>query len=251
MTAIYIAGKMLGPNSLSALDAYRPVFTWQRYVESTGKFLNTFFYQPLFDGFFHGFVGVLLTWAVLFYVASRLKRKHFTLMVWLVILSPLPITFISGRGGSCLNIPLVGWAILLSTLFLGVCKVIAREPLLRRIPVRISRTLLVVAGVALLWRETVHQNQKMMPSYESFGRVTRSMLAQMRQVQPRVKPNSKVIFLNNAFADWDMKFIAELTFRDHTVNVWLQDKYHLPQAEVDAMDYIFEFRDGRLIRLKP
>ena len=48
LTAIFIAGKTIGAGSLTELEAYRPVFTWARYAESSTRFLNTLFYTSEF-----------------------------------------------------------------------------------------------------------------------------------------------------------------------------------------------------------
>ncbi|MGD0201728.1 MAG: hypothetical protein ABSD27_13330, partial [Bryobacteraceae bacterium] len=164
ITAVYIVGKTLGPDALSNIDSYKLVFTWDRYVANTAKFLNTIFYQSLWFGFFRGSVKVVLIWTVLAYIAWRLKKRELWFLWFFVIVTPLPITFIWGRGGGCLYIPLAGWAVLASTLFLGLCGVIAREPFLRRVPFQVTRTVLVLLAVALVWRETAHQNTNIMPS---------------------------------------------------------------------------------------
>jgi hypothetical protein len=251
MTAVYIIGKSLGPDSLMRIDAYQPVFTWNMYASSTARFLNNLFCQPILFGFFRSPAKVLATWAVLIYVASRLKRRHFWLAVWFVILTPLPITFIPGRGGAQLYIPLLGWAIVLATLFLGLCEVVAREPLFRRLPAQLTRGALVVLGVALFWHEIAHQNGKVIPELDRRDLLTESIIQQLREIQPRVPPHSKVVFLNNVFRDYDVFFIAALTYRDPTVRIWLLDKTPLPEKEVQAMDYIFRFDNQKLVRLKP
>jgi hypothetical protein len=91
----------------------------------------------------------------------------------------------------------------------------------------------------------------MAPGFANVGRVTHSVIDQLQRIQPRVEPNSRVVFLNDVFSGWDVKFIAELTFRDRSVNVWLLPKVPLSRNEVSAMDYIFRFDHGTLVRIKP
>jgi hypothetical protein len=47
-----------------------------------------------------------------------------------------------------------------------------------------------------------------------------------------------------------MTFIGQLWFGDRSVHVYTQRMEHLSPAEVARMDEIFDFQDGKLIRLK-
>ena len=267
LTAVYIFGKTHGPDALTNIGAYQSQFTVSRYFESTSRFLNTLCYQPLETGLFQARAVVLLLAALLLFVAWRRREKHFWFACLFVFVVPLPITFVPGRGGGCLYIPLAGWALIAATLFLGLCNFIGKAPLLRKVPATALRTVLVLLGVALFWRETARQNPKIMPSMEGIGRLNWTLIQDFRTMQPRVKPNSTVVILGDPYWGLDIQFIAELTFRDHSVNAWVEKtaqpgylfaardgkllKRPAPPAEIEKMDYVFAVRDGRLVRLKP
>ena len=47
-----------------------------------------------------------------------------------------------------------------------------------------------------------------------------------------------------------MLFIAQLTFRQPSLKIWLQNKSALPAAEIAAMDHILSFENRKLILVK-
>jgi hypothetical protein len=63
-----------------------------------------------------------------------------------------------------------------------------------------------------------------------------------------VKPGTHVAFLNDPFDGWDMAFIAELWFRDKSLQFHLQRKTPLPPEELAKMT-VFDFQNGRLVQV--
>jgi hypothetical protein len=240
VTAVCILGKTLGPGSLVAMEGYRPLFTWARYLESMARFLTTFFAQAG-DGAVVRPALVLPVLALLLAIAWRLKDRY---MIWLwcfLVVTPLPIAFLPGRGFALLVIPFAGWALYLSTLFVRLC---AKAPPAVEI-------VLILAGAVAVAQGTARQNARVMPAMEQVGQLTSSVIEQVRAVQPRVRPRSRIYFVNDVFEAWDTKFIAELTYGDPTVDVVLGNQTPLAPADVAKMDYVFAFESGRLKRLKP
>jgi hypothetical protein len=264
LTGVYILGKTLGPDSLTAIGAYTPEFSVSRYFESTSRFLNTLFYQPLNGaGFFQARWAVLLLAALLGLLAWRIRDKHFRFACLWILIVPLPITFVPGRGGGCLYLPLAGWAMVAATLFLALCGLVLKAPLLRRLPAQASLAALVLAGVALFWVNTIRQNPEIMPSMEGVGRLTWVLIQDFRTMQPHVKPGSTVAILDDPYWGLDIQFIAELTFRDHSVRAWVEKtkqpgyffaardgKLLKIPATPGKVDYLFAVRDRRLVRLR-
>jgi hypothetical protein len=82
------------------------------------------------------------------------------------------------------------------------------------------------------------------------GKQTEDTIQQLRTLHPRVKPHSDVVFLNDPFDGWDMQFIAELWFRDHSLRFHLQKKVPLPPEELAKMT-VFDFQNGRLVQVAP
>jgi hypothetical protein len=59
-----------------------------------------------------------------------------------------------------------------------------------------------------------------------------------------------VVFLDDPFVDWDMAFIAELWFRDRTVQVRLHRKTPLTADEIARAGRVFDFDNGRLAAVR-
>jgi hypothetical protein len=249
MTLIYVLGKTYGSDSLVKMVAYRPVFSWSRYWESTTRFVNTIFYQPIQSPFFDPPRVVLLA-AVLLFVAWRAKQRRLLFAWFFLWIAPLPITFVPGRGGACLYIPLAGWAAMVASIFVSLARVAARSALLRWIPERAALGALVGIGIALFWANTERRGGNVPPGILKPAALTWSVADQIRAVQPAVKPGSRIYVAHDPFGTWDMKFIMELVYHDRSVNVWLGEQVPLPPADINRMDYVFTFEDGRLKRLK-
>ncbi len=133
MTAVFIAGKT-GPGTLTDTEAYRPVFSWIRFSESNAHYLNEIFYTNVFTIW-----RVLVLETLLLYVGLRqwLSRpsdpRWLFLWIWIVV-TPLPITFLPGRGGAMLYIVLAGWAPLAALTLRTLARWLTLEPLMSRIP---------------------------------------------------------------------------------------------------------------------
>ena len=75
-------------------------------------------------------------------------------------------------------------------------------------------------------------------------------LDEFRALNPHVRPGSKVAFLDDPFHSWDMLFLAELWFRDRSVDIHVERHGPLTPEELAKVDYIFTFRNGKLVELK-
>ena len=111
-TAIYIFGKLTGSYSLVNLTAYHPVYSWHRFTLTNAHFINDLLYQSATR------IGraVLLAWPVLFLYAFWRRDRLLQLMAFWVVITPLPLAFIPGRGGAMLYIVLFGWATIFARL---------------------------------------------------------------------------------------------------------------------------------------
>lgn len=110
------------------LEPYTPRYTWQRFIESNTRFSSELFY--LVPN--HVLTGEMLVaiWALLFAYAF-LRRDHaLQLMAFWVVITPLPLAFLTPRGGGRLYIPLFGWAIIFAKLAWDASTVIYKSPAL-------------------------------------------------------------------------------------------------------------------------
>ena len=153
ITAIFIAGRTIGPGTLLEYEAYRPVFTWARFAESNTRFLNTLAYTDLFT------IGrVLGLWGAILYFAARRWRlpgwdpRWMFWWVWVVV-TPLPITFLPSRGGAMLYIPVAGWAMLAAMGLRALARRVARDRIFA-VPRRVVMLIFLIASACLYAYET-------------------------------------------------------------------------------------------------
>lgn len=248
LTAVYIAGKLTGAEALTSNPAYQTTFTWARYWESTPRFVNTIFYSD--RGFFTPVSVTVLAIALLGYALLRHKEKYLLLMWAFLWIAPLPITFIPGRSGGMLYIPLFGWAVVLASIFAMFCGAAAKSLSRLRVPPKAATAVLVIAGIAWYWHTIDRKNWWMGRWAEEATGPGSRMIAQVLEVQPKVKRGAKIYVYNTPPGSWDTKFIMELLYGDRTTTVWLDTQTPLSQSEIDGMDYVFTFENGKLRLLR-
>jgi hypothetical protein len=249
--ALYVYGKAFRPGALADQAAYHPVLSWGRLLD--------FQIRSLADlaekwGYFAA-AGVFVFWLSVVYLAWRRRRPELRFCSLMLAIAPLPIEFIPARAGACLCVPFIAWAIFGATVFVDVAKAAARflsgDPVFRVLGRRGAFTLVIFVAVVLLIRRNEHLHRSYVgPAMAQTGVLTAQVLDQFRALNPHVRPHSSVVFLNDPFQDWDMAFIAELWFRDRTVDIKLQRKTPLPPDQLARADYLFDYRDGRLIQLR-
>jgi hypothetical protein len=246
VTMVFMAIKIWGPGSLSKDEGFQPAYTWARFFENNIHYLNTIFYTKAFTAEL-----VILAWAALLYVAVRNgDRRLLLLWVWVVV-TPLPIAFITGRGGACLYIIAAGWAMVIAILVEALARRIAREPVFAKLPPGAVVVCVILAAVALYWRETAWRHQFFEVAYLRDGEKTWNLIEQFRRLPVRPRHDSRIVFLNDPFPGFDTLFIASLWWNDHTLRIQLQNHAHLPERELSGMDYVFDFPEGRLTQLRP
>jgi hypothetical protein len=246
---VYILGKTIGPGTLTALDAYKPVFTWERFADANTRFLNTVFYTDIFT-----IRRVLELWGVLLYIGLRnwgLRKfdpRWLFLLIWVVV-TPLPLAFIPNRGGATLYIVAGGWAMLAALVLREILRRFARQPV-AGLPRRIIMTAGLAGCIAAYWHETVRQDRRLAHFYLENGQETQQIIAQLRALGVQPPAHSWVVFLNDPFTGYDALFISALVWRDSTIDIHLQRKYQLPEAELAKAKYTFDYVGGRFVLAK-
>ncbi|HEY7338559.1 MAG TPA: hypothetical protein VH639_26970 [Bryobacteraceae bacterium] len=251
VTLVFILGKTTGPGALTAMDVYRPVFTWDRFSNANTRFLNTLFYTNVFT-----MNRVLELWGVLLYFGLRnwgLRKfdpRWLFLLIWVVV-TPLPLAFLPDRGAATLYIVAGGWAMAAALAAREILRRFARYPV-AGLPRRIVMAAGLAVCIALYWHETARQNRRMLDWFLGNGVDTERTIAQMRALGVRPPPHSTVVLLNDPFAGhWDTLFIAALIWRDPSINIYLQHTAPLPEAEIANATYVFDYSDGRFVMVKP
>jgi hypothetical protein len=146
ITAIYLYNKIYGPGFagnfttefvehprepaglpswvVAALELYTPHYSWRRFTESNAHFVSELFYlvpNYVLTG------GMLLAiWALLFVYAFLRRDRMLQFMAFWVVITPLPLAFISPRGGVRLYLLLFGWAMIFAKLATDVITLISK-----------------------------------------------------------------------------------------------------------------------------
>jgi hypothetical protein len=252
MTLVGMYGKALGPLGLAKKSAYSPVISWERTVDFEERHLGDIFYHlPAFGG-----LATLLIALAVTYLAWRKNRPVLRFCWFYVLLTPLPIQFILARDQACLYVTLAGWALFAATVFTdwlpGASRVIAGEPLFRRLgPQRVRAVLVAAAMLGYGYWGWHYKKVEIADSIHLLGPRTEAVLAAFRALNPHVPRGAKIVFLDDPWPDtYDMSFIAELWFHDRTARVYLDNKNHLPPGQIADADAVFDWRGGKLIRVR-
>ena len=133
----------------------------------------------------------------------------------------------------------------------ALARVLEREPWGRTLGHAGLVALLVAAGI-FLWgrRNREYKLTHADPVMASLGQETWDVIQQFRTLNPHVRPGSKLAFLDDPFQSWDMLFLAELWFRDRSLDIHVPRHGPLTPEELAKMDYVFTFQDGKLVELK-
>lgn len=249
ITAAYVAGHTAAAGALTKFPAYRPVLTLHNFAQSNMRFINELFLPD--RGNVLSERECLLIWGALLYLAWRRREKQLWFAAAFVLITPLPICFVPGRGGGCLYILMAGWALAVSTLLLAPATLIKAEPPFRRVPLSAIRATLALVAVSFLWNSDFDPDREMVPSLIRDSQLTWSAIQQLKALQPTVPPHTRILFLKDPFEMWDMKFIADLVYHDRTVAVWLEREMPGAEARGAWFDMIFTWDQGHLVRLKP
>jgi hypothetical protein len=195
-----------------------------------------------------GWITVISLWAAITYLAWRRKRPLLRWCWIVMVVTPLPVEFLEGRHAAVLAIPLAGWALFTSVLVTQAAEAfsgfLGGEPGFRLIQ-RDLRMAVILGYLLFVWAA---QNQwaQSFRKPGDVGPMTAHIISEFRRLNPHLPSHSLVALLHDPFEDWDMYFIAQLWFRDRTLEFRLQNKTPEP---LDRFDYVFDYRDGKLVQL--
>jgi hypothetical protein len=250
VTLAFVLGKIFAPDSPIVNPVYAPTFTLARYFETTTQFLNEIFDQPWEHEFFNP-ARVIAVLAFLFLVARGSRRRHMLLMWFFILIAPLPVTFVPGRGGGCLYLPVAAWSLFVATLAVMFAEAVAALKPLRRAPAAFTIGALLAVPIGALWAHSAGQAARMHPLRVNLGRSTWFVLDEIRAVQPSVRSGARIYVLNDTQPGYDTMFVMRLAWGDRSVQVFLDQHDHLPAENIRAMDYVFRFEKGKLLPVDP
>ena len=245
LTALYVAGKVLGPDSLARMPAYRPVYTLRRFFETSGAYMGELFYAP------HRFsaAGTLVIWFALIAFGWMMKSKALKFCSLYVVVVLLPLYFVPPREGFVLYLPIVGWAIFLAVLLVRCYDWAARSPQARALGIRARLPVLFFLAVAVLGSVHAAKKRHIAPFTFHAMKLTWTTIQQLQRQVPRLPRGARVLFRNSPFGDnWDLYFIAKLHFHDPSLKVALcDDPRPEPRGDIiSGFDYVFTFENGKL-----
>jgi hypothetical protein len=251
LTLICLGGRVLGKGGLMHDAGYVPKLSmarvWDFQIRS---------FADLFEKWqYFGRAEIVALWALMIYLAWRRKRPVLRFACLCLLVTPLPIEFLMGRGGPCQYIPMMFWAIFVSVVFVdiadGAAGFLAREPVFRRVgPVWLSAALIAAGAVYWAYRNADLKRQFVDPNTIDISPETWSSIQQLEAVRPKIRPGSTVVFLDDPFGTWEMAFVAELAFLDHSVTVRVNRQTPLTAGEIAKADCVFDYRDGRFVRVR-
>jgi hypothetical protein len=257
MSLLSLYGKAFGPDPLLHAAGYHPTFS----LHQIRLFQTAALGDLLLNQNYAGWVRIVAIWALLFYLAWRRDRPVLRFCWWFVLIAPLPVEFLANRTGSNLYVPLAGMAIFGAVIFTDEARslagVLAREAAFRRVDRRVLLAVTVCAGV-FFWAHRNHYLKEWLvkPAMAKTGKAQWELVEQFRALHPHVAPGSRVAILNDPVEPNDplngleTYFIAELYFRDRSVQVYLPRLNPLPPAELAQMDHLFTFEEGKLVEVK-
>ncbi len=243
LAAIYVAGKMRGPESLAAMPLYTPHFTLPQYATITAHYVGQVFYlspnvpAPVW--------GVVIVAAMI--LAGVLLRSRLMIFCALsIVVTQLPVSFIAPRGG---------FAIYISWAFCGIYAAAVVERLTRLFDSpRHAFDLWVLAAAALV---VVHVSMKPRfdPIYTVQAAAYDAFSKNLDAWHVRVPKRGRVLLVNDPFPAfwnaWDAMFLINL--RDHTteavVNRLKLTTYLPPDHEMATYDYVIDY-DAAWLLLK-
>src|SRR5262249_32747472 len=239
-------GLFLGPYSMAQLPIYRPELSAARvFAFHRGAFADLFVSWHFFT------LGwVLAVWALLTALAWWRRRPVLRFCWCFFVLAPLPLELLEGRTVACLAIPFCALAIFAGTLLADAAEALARfspRPAARRAIIAA-----VLAAAVVPW--AVHtarvKRDLIRPQMRGLGQETWAVIRQFRKLDPRVRPNSTIVFLDDPFEGFDMAFIAELWFRQPGLNIRLNRKTPFGSEELSKVDHLFTYKQGELVQIR-
>ena len=254
MTVAMIGGRLLPAGSLLRDNPmYLPIFTWHQFMLTSAYFTGNLFLRATPTTFTPAMLITLWGAMGAFAWVSRSRALRFA---WLfLMLSPLPVAFISPRGVAQYYIPLFGWA-----LYTGALAEMALRALLGRfrfanpIRARIYASAGLVFGLAMILYPLWHRYRPEEPTSVMLeAEDNRSLNQQLHRLQPKLSHASRLMFLDDPIPAnwWNLTFLVHLSYRDQSIAIDRGKLMRQPPSstQLARYDHVFDFRGGHLFEL--
>jgi len=241
----YVYGRVLGGGGIVHQNGYLPQFSLDRALTFQQDAIRDLFLLPQNIAW----KTLASVWAAITYLAWRRKQPLLRWCWIAIVVTPLPVEFLEGRRAAVLAIPLAAWALFTTTLVTQAVDALATffdgEPGFRLLG-REWRVAVMLGYLLFLWSAQNRWAKELHAGKEPNG-LTAHLIAEFDRLHPRLRPHTATVFLNDPFEGWDLYFIAQLWCRDRTLEFRLEDKTHDP---LNRFDYVFDYRDGKLVQLE-
>ena len=251
MSVIFLIGRMTGPGSLASYAGYHTVFTWERFMETSRHFLGDVFS----NGGDWRAASVLALWGALLLIAVAARSRTLQFAWLFLMLSVLPIAFVFPRGAPQYYIPWFGYVLYASTLVVRSIEYATGKVWKDRAWLPVVRCAVVLAGlVTVLYPYFKRTGFSNVTSATVEAPHNREYVEQLLSLDPRVRPGSHLLFLNDPIrTDWEnLIFIVRLAYRDRRLEIARAKRMARPpdEQQLARYDYVFDYRDGRFSEVK-
>ncbi|MEO7651462.1 MAG: glycosyltransferase family 39 protein [Bryobacteraceae bacterium] len=237
LTALFIFGRVLRAQGLTANDAYRPVLQVGVYLSHGHRFLSEAVYQS--ENL--GPAAACLILAFCFAMAFRFRLLPLRFGLAWMLIGILPVAFIEQRGFDAVTIPALGLALFVATLIARARQILAW---------RVRPTFGLAAGFLLI--AAAHSTYGQLPFREAneHSRLILNVHKELLRFRCAHPTGHRLLFVRDPFPDfeWATTFLVYLTYRDAGVYVkrldWLVSQHLREQAR--DFDHHLSWKDGRL-----
>ncbi|HEX8983962.1 MAG TPA: hypothetical protein VF767_00970, partial [Bryobacteraceae bacterium] len=221
LTALYIAGKMLGPHSLYAHPSYHPDYSLWTYLSVYGRYLAAFLNRPEIVS--APATSALLAGSVA--LAALTRRRALLWAALFNLVAILPIAFIVARLGFAFYVPLAGWAVLLAGMVaLATDFIEARvraggglHPGLRRLA--IHSVVVAVLALIVVPRHDRASEWRYAGAHNSQLRI-RTWYREVRYLLPTFPRGARLLLLDGPPGlNWSLNFLLPLALQDRGLRV--------------------------------
>jgi hypothetical protein len=176
-------------------------------------------------------------------------------MAFWVVITPLPLAFIPGRGGAMLYIVLFGWAMIIARVLEDLIGLVGRvlalsEPRTAMLRTLATATMAVSLAVFTHWQSHRFDQIRVLASS---GQKSLHVIQTFRSLNLHPPSGSSILlkpelrFYQNGYYP---AFVASLVWNDRSLRIHVADQPHLTQQEIANMSYVVSFNEfsAKLVR---
>ena len=238
-----VLARFARPDSLITQQAYAPVLTFQRYLESTTKYLteltNQHFWTPATSAY------LLLAMAAV----AVLARSRVLSLAWLlVVVGSAPAAFIEPRGLATYYLPLLGYGMYLAAALVRIRESVMRSR--RRGAVLASQVALFCFIYAGLWRWNA-RTERDLPQYWQEWSHIQTAIRDFRSHPEWFPQKGSLLLVEDPFGEWEWAttFIASVVgnSRDLRIHRYRKLEPRPTPEQVSAYTHVITYDGSKYV----